>query len=104
MIMEVFTRMSPSNELFGENFDLRSWVKDSMPHALANVIDPNLVRSAGVYFSQILGCISSIMEVALNCTSESPRERNNIRDVVAILNKIKLQLLPYVEGLQVNTL
>ncbi|CDP16052.1 unnamed protein product [Coffea canephora] len=67
MIMEVFTRKSPNDKMFGENLRLKSW----------------------------LDCISSIMKVALNCTRESPGERSNMHDVLADLKKIKLRLLPY---------
>ena len=100
MIMEVFTRTIPSDKMFGENLDMKNWVKDSMPNALSNVIDPNLLSSASESFADIMVCISSIMEVALNCTRESAKERSNIGDVVASLKKIKLQLLPYKGGLQ----
>ncbi|CDP18217.1 unnamed protein product [Coffea canephora] len=96
MMMEVFTRMSPSNEMFGENLSLRSWVLDSMASALAPIIDANLLSTTDDHFLVKLDCISSIMKVALNCTRESPGERSNIQDVLEALVKIKLQLLPLV--------
>nr|XP_027061974.1 receptor kinase-like protein Xa21 [Coffea arabica] len=89
-IMEVFTRKSPSDEMFGENLSLKSWVSDSMPDGLVHVVDANLLRSN----HEKLDCISSIMKLALNCTRESPRERSNMHDVLADLKKIKTQLLP----------
>ncbi|XP_027172261.1 receptor kinase-like protein Xa21 [Coffea eugenioides] len=96
MMMEVFTRMNPSNEMFGENLSLRSWVLDSMANALAQIIDANLLSATDDHFLEKLDCISSIMKVALNCTRESPGERSNIQDVLEALVKIKLQLLPLV--------
>ncbi|XP_071921472.1 uncharacterized protein [Coffea arabica] len=96
MMMEVFTRMNPSNEMFGENLSLRSWVLDSMANALAQIIDANLLSTTDDHFLEKLDCISSIMKVALNCTRESPGERSNIQDVLEALVKIKLQLLPLV--------
>ncbi|KAL3523113.1 hypothetical protein ACH5RR_015947 [Cinchona calisaya] len=98
MTMEVFTRTNPSNEKFTENLSLKSWVYDSMPNGLAQIVDANLVKPSDEYFPEKLECISSIMKVAINCTNESPRERCNIQDVLVALKKIKLQLLPYTEG------
>ncbi|XP_027064425.2 uncharacterized protein [Coffea arabica] len=98
MIMEVFTRKSPSDEMFGENLTLQSWVSDSMPDGLARVVDANLLRPNHEYFDEKLDCISSIMKVAVNCTKESPRERSNMHDVLADLKKIKTQLLSCSKG------
>ncbi|XP_027171446.1 probable LRR receptor-like serine/threonine-protein kinase At3g47570 [Coffea eugenioides] len=95
MIMEVFTRKSPNDKMFGENLSLKSWVSDSMPDGLVRVVDANLLRPNHEYFDEKLDCIPSIMKVALNCTRESPRERSNMHDVLADLKKVKLQLLPY---------
>ncbi|KAL3523127.1 hypothetical protein ACH5RR_015961 [Cinchona calisaya] len=98
MTMEVFTRMNPNNEMFGENLSLKSWVNDSMPNALANIMDAKLIRESDEYFLVKMECISSIMKLALNCTRESPTERSNIKDVLVALKKIKLQVLGYTEG------
>ncbi|XP_027171474.1 probable LRR receptor-like serine/threonine-protein kinase At3g47570 [Coffea eugenioides] len=94
MIMEVFTRKSPNDKMFGENLSLKSWVSDSMPDGLVRVVDANLLRPHHKYLDEKLNCISSIMKVALNCTRESPKERSNMHDVLADLKKIKLLLLP----------
>nr|XP_027061963.1 receptor kinase-like protein Xa21 [Coffea arabica] len=90
MIMEVFTRKSPNDKMFGENLSLKSWVSDSMPDGLVRVVDANLLKPN----HEKLDCISSIMKVALNCTKESSRERSNVHEVLADLKKIKIQLLP----------
>ncbi|KAK4733149.1 hypothetical protein R3W88_007410 [Solanum pinnatisectum] len=40
-----------------------------------------------------LDLVSSIMKVALDCCAESPARRTNMKDVVGMLQKIKIQLL-----------
>ncbi|CAI9089200.1 OLC1v1023721C1 [Oldenlandia corymbosa var. corymbosa] len=92
---------SPSEELFGENMSLRSWVQESvLNNGMANVIDADLMLTINQHLPEILAEISSIMDVALACTNVSPRERSNIKEVLASLNKIRLQLLPYTDGSQ----
>ncbi|GFQ03476.1 LRR receptor-like serine/threonine-protein kinase gso1 [Phtheirospermum japonicum] len=96
VLLEVFTRKRPTDEIFVGDMSLRSWVKSSMPNALSDVIDPNLLmRPAGEDHgsNQTLDCLSSVMELGLKCSVESPRERMKIKDVIAALNKIKLKLL-----------
>ncbi|CAI9116574.1 OLC1v1017760C2 [Oldenlandia corymbosa var. corymbosa] len=98
MMMEVFTGKSPSDEMFGANLSLRSWVHESMPDRLANVIDVDLLSTFNDHCPEILSSIVSIMDVAQTCTNNFPRERSNVEEVLARLNKIKLQLQPYING------
>ncbi|GFQ03475.1 LRR receptor-like serine/threonine-protein kinase fls2 [Phtheirospermum japonicum] len=96
VLLEVFTRRRPTDVIFAGDMSLRSWVKSSMPNALSDIIDPNLLtRPAGEDHgsNQTLNCLSSLIEFGLNCSVESPHERMNIKDVIAALNKIKLKLL-----------
>ena len=95
MMMEIFTRIKPTNEMFGGSLNLRSWVNNSMPNGLSQVIDANIQNKDEVYFNEKMKCLNIIMEVALNCTMECPRERSNIADVLVALKKVKLQLLRY---------
>ncbi|KAL0426921.1 UNVERIFIED_CONTAM: putative LRR receptor-like serine/threonine-protein kinase [Sesamum latifolium] len=94
MLMEVFTRMKPSSETFAGDLSLRGWVKSSMPNAIARIIDPGLLRSEEKnVVDETLECLSSIMELALKCSMESPGERISMKDVVVALKKIRFKLL-----------
>nr|XP_027086410.1 probable LRR receptor-like serine/threonine-protein kinase At3g47570 [Coffea arabica] len=62
MMMEVFTRTNPNSEMFGENLSLKSWVANSMPDGLANVIDANLLKESDECIGEKLSCIASIMK------------------------------------------
>nr|XP_027093345.1 probable LRR receptor-like serine/threonine-protein kinase At3g47570 isoform X2 [Coffea arabica] len=92
VLMEVFTRKKPNDEMFGENLSLKSWILDSLPNAIVQVIDANLIRPDKSSFSQELNCISAIMEVAMKCSRDSPRDRSTMGDVLEELKKIKLLL------------
>ncbi|KAL2489368.1 putative LRR receptor-like serine/threonine-protein kinase [Forsythia ovata] len=94
MLMEVFTRMKPSSEIFSGELSLRSWINDSMPNAITRIIDSNLLGPEEEEdYTKKLKCLSSIMELALNCSMESANERVNMKDVVVALKKIRFQLL-----------
>ncbi|XP_031118122.1 probable LRR receptor-like serine/threonine-protein kinase At3g47570 [Ipomoea triloba] len=93
MIMETFSNKKPTDESFNEYMSLRSWISDSLPNQILQVVDPNLLRVEDRDFTAKLQCVSSILELALQCAMESPEMRLNMKDVVARLNKIKLQFL-----------
>ena len=89
-LMEVFSRMKPSDEMFSGDLSLNSWVEDSLPDAL-QVVDANLIRPEDEHFTDKLKCVTLIMKLALNCYRECPRERISMKDVLAKLIKIKHQ-------------
>ncbi|XP_019177004.1 PREDICTED: probable LRR receptor-like serine/threonine-protein kinase At3g47570 [Ipomoea nil] len=93
VLMETFSARRPTDETFGEDMSLKSWISDSLPHHVLQVVDPNLLRADDEDLNVKLQCISSILELALHCADESPRKRLNAKDVVARLNKIKLQFV-----------
>ncbi|KAM3394347.1 hypothetical protein P3S68_003349 [Capsicum galapagoense] len=91
MLLEIFTRRKP-NEFEGD-LSLKQWVSYSLPDAVMDVVDANLVTSMGNHFQKELDVVASIMKVALDCCVESPARRSNMKDVVGMLQKIKIQLL-----------
>jgi LRR receptor-like serine/threonine-protein kinase FLS2 len=92
MLMEVFTRTKPSDEKFSGDLILRSWINDSMPNAITRIIDSNLL-GLEEHNTKNLKCLSSVMEIALNCSTESASERVNMKEVVVALKNIRFQLL-----------
>ncbi|PHT82733.1 hypothetical protein T459_11176 [Capsicum annuum] len=91
MLLETFTRRK-SNEFEG-NLSLKQWVSYSLPDAVMEVVDANLVTPMGNHLQKELDVVASIMKLALDCCSESPARRTNMKDVVGMLQKIKIQIL-----------
>jgi len=91
MLLETFTRRKPSD--FEGDLNLKQWVSYSLPEAVMDVIDANLVTPMDNRLQKKLDVVSSIMKVALDCCTESPARRTNMKDVVGMLQKIKIQLL-----------
>ena len=85
--METFTRNTD-----GE-MSIKYWVKDSLPSALMEVVDANLLNSGERGHSARRDCALSILQLALECSEEVPEERINMKEVVAKLKKIKLKFL-----------
>ncbi|CAN4092021.1 unnamed protein product [Withania somnifera] len=90
MLLETFTRRKP-NEFEGDH-TLTQWVSYSLPEAVMDVVDANLVTPIDNRLQKELDVVASIMKVALNCCAESPARRTNMKDV-GMLQKIKIQLL-----------
>ncbi|GFZ19499.1 cysteine-rich RLK (RECEPTOR-like protein kinase) 37 [Actinidia rufa] len=89
MLMETFTRTSPTDAKFIGDFSLKRWVEESLPNNIIQVADTNLLRPEEEDYSVKVQCVSSIMELALNCSTVSPEERINMKDVLASLKKIR---------------
>ncbi|KAH0739982.1 hypothetical protein KY290_033025 [Solanum tuberosum] len=93
MLMEIFTRTKPSDEMFDGDFSLKQWVSNSLPQAIMEVIDANLITPHDNHLMRKIDCVVSIMKVAMDCCVESPKGRIDMKDVVGRLKKIKIQLL-----------
>lgn len=91
--MEIFTRKKPTNEMFSGEMSLRDWVNDSLPISVANVVDINLMSREDKYFTAKELCVSSILSLAMECTSESPEMRINSKEIIARLVKVRDKLL-----------
>lgn len=81
------------DEMFDGDLDLKKWVKNSQSNALSHVIDADLTTPKEEKFNKKLRCVTSVLELALNCMAESPGERMNMKDVLAQLQKMKLQFM-----------
>ncbi|CAK9149938.1 unnamed protein product [Ilex paraguariensis] len=93
VLMETFSRKKPTDEIFGEDLSLKGWINESLPNSISQVIDANLISPGEPNLVAKLQCVSSIMELALDCCVEYPEERIYIKDVLAALRKIRLQFI-----------
>ncbi|XP_031102592.1 receptor kinase-like protein Xa21 isoform X2 [Ipomoea triloba] len=93
MLLEVFTRKQPGDEMFNEDLSLRSWVQNGIPTKISEIIDPNLIGPNEDKYDEKLQCVLAMFELGMKCSVESPRERMTIKDALIALGKIKVQLL-----------
>ncbi|KAJ7947331.1 putative Receptor-kinase [Quillaja saponaria] len=92
LLLETFTRKKPCDEIFQGELSLKTWVKESCPHSIIDVVDNNLLREEEENLDIKKDCLLSIIEVALECLADSPEERSDMKDVLVALNKIKMKL------------
>ncbi|CAN4092093.1 unnamed protein product [Withania somnifera] len=93
MLLEIFTRRKPNDEMFEGGLSLKQWVSYSLPEAIMDVADASLVTPTHSRLQKELDIVALIMKVALDCCAESPARRTNMKEVVGMLQKINSQLL-----------
>ncbi|XP_060177716.1 receptor kinase-like protein Xa21 [Lycium barbarum] len=95
LMMEMFTRMRPSDEIFTGDFSIQRWVGDSFPSEIHKVLDSNVVQPEDeqVDAKIQMQCLLSIMELALSCTLVRPNASTSIEDALSTLKKIRLQFV-----------
>ncbi|PPD77683.1 hypothetical protein GOBAR_DD25388 [Gossypium barbadense] len=93
VLIETFTKKKPTDNVFVEEESIRHWMERSLPKGAIEIADVDLLRREDEYIVVKANCISSIMELALNCSAELPEERKDMKDVVVELKKIKQRLL-----------
>ncbi|KAH6765286.1 hypothetical protein C2S51_016535 [Perilla frutescens var. frutescens] len=94
MLMETFTRKKPTDDMFSEDLSLKRWVESLLLQSPYDVIDANLMINLDEKeLEKNVQCVSLILQLALNCCVESPRDRINMIEAVAELKKIKIRFL-----------
>ncbi|GAU48581.1 hypothetical protein TSUD_369520 [Trifolium subterraneum] len=93
MLMEIFTRKKPTDDMFVAELSLKTWISGSLPNSSMEVLDSNLVQQNGEQIDDILTYMSSIFGLAVNCCEDSPEARMNMADVTTSLTKIKTLVL-----------
>ncbi|XP_054777231.1 receptor kinase-like protein Xa21 isoform X2 [Prosopis cineraria] len=98
LLMEMFTRKKPTDEMFVEGLSLKHWVSKSTPHSITNILDANLLLKEHQNICNILPYMSLVFELALNCCHDLPEARLSMADVVVSLKKIKVIFMENVRG------
>ncbi|XP_031122589.1 probable LRR receptor-like serine/threonine-protein kinase At3g47570 [Ipomoea triloba] len=85
LLMEVFTRKKPTDEMFQGDFTMRRWVSESLPDAIMQIVDSNLLTGEEGGGQEIEECFLMVMGLAVECTADFPEERMSIEDVAVRL-------------------
>lgn len=89
--METFTRKKPTDEMFSGKMDLRSWVNKNLHCSFLQVVDNKLMETVDdEHIHAEEQCVASILDLALDCSMDSPAERITMKEAVHRLEQIKL--------------
>ncbi|XP_059635695.1 receptor kinase-like protein Xa21 [Cornus florida] len=89
MLMEVFTRKKPTDDMFAGEMSLKHWVKEALDDSPFTVLDANLIGREDKHYLVKEQCISSVLSLATDCSNDSPEKRINMNDALIVLKKIK---------------
>ncbi|XP_050219187.1 probable LRR receptor-like serine/threonine-protein kinase At3g47570 [Mercurialis annua] len=99
MMMETFTRKKPTDDIFCGEMNMKQWVRNAYPDAVIEVVDRNLLGVEEVkHYSAKLNCVSSVLGLALDCCVDLPEERVNMKHILSVLERIKIQFLKHTSG------
>ncbi|WJX87985.1 non-specific serine/threonine protein kinase [Trifolium repens] len=93
MLMEIFTRRKPTDDMFSAELSLKTWISQSLPNSIMEVMDYSLIQQNGEQIDDILTYMKSIFGLALSCCKDSPEARINMANVTVSLIKIKTLVL-----------
>lgn len=91
MLLEMYTRKRPTDNMFSEEMSLREWVSEAIQKCeLSEIVAPGLLLREDGAKEQ---CVPSIFDLAMKCLAFSPDERISMMQVVTALQKIKANLV-----------
>lgn len=95
LLLEMITGKRPTDSMFKDGLELHSYVKMALPDRVDDVADPKLLTEVdqGKGTDQIVECLISISKIGVFCSEKFPKERMDISNVVAELNRTKANFL-----------
>ncbi|KAF8041062.1 hypothetical protein BT93_B3091 [Corymbia citriodora subsp. variegata] len=91
LLLEMFTGKRPTEEAFGHNFNLHSFVQMALQDQVMEIVDLSLWSEAGdqQQHIKIRDCMISIFEVGVACSMETPTNRMDMTEAIKRLYSIK---------------
>ncbi|KFK40912.1 hypothetical protein AALP_AA2G059500 [Arabis alpina] len=78
----MFSGKRPTNELFGGNFTMRSYIKSAWPERVLDVADKWILQNGLRIGFPVAECLTLVLDVGLRCSEESPTNRLAMSEVV----------------------
>ncbi|KAL2230329.1 probable LRR receptor-like serine/threonine-protein kinase At3g47570 [Sesamum indicum] len=90
LLLEIFTNRRPTDNSFMEYINLHNFVSTALPDCLMEIVNPLIqIEHDMSMINKIKDCITSILNIGVACSRESPRDRMSMADVVIELHKIR---------------
>ncbi|KAI8013339.1 putative LRR receptor-like serine/threonine-protein kinase [Camellia lanceoleosa] len=91
LMLEIFTKKKPTDEMFTGEMDLQRWVSMELPNQVMDIMDRGLLGNE--LKSESFDCVVGVLEIGLMCARKSPDTRPSMREVSMMKKKIRSKLL-----------
>ncbi|XP_019179632.1 PREDICTED: probable LRR receptor-like serine/threonine-protein kinase At3g47570 [Ipomoea nil] len=94
LLLEIFTRKSPTDDIFIDGLNLHEYVRISIPHRVMEIADPTLLyrkedswskSSSQIGHDRVVEILLLVFKIGIACSVDSPRER---MDACTAMNKL----------------
>ncbi|KAH9288796.1 hypothetical protein KI387_032913 [Taxus chinensis] len=85
LVLETLTEKSPTDSMFSSGLTLSSWVSDSFPNQLRDVVAPGLGEEIGPTSNNGFSIHQGLAQVGLHCTSQLSHQRPTMAEVLNML-------------------
>ncbi|XP_030461476.1 probable LRR receptor-like serine/threonine-protein kinase At3g47570 [Syzygium oleosum] len=103
LLLEMFTGLSPTSDIFRDNLNLHNYVAEALPQRAMEITDPVVLHIGESHDSShdalhkrnciFQECLETIYRIGLACSVEEPRRRMNVDKVATQLHLIRKKLL-----------
>lgn len=96
LLLEMFTGKRPTNNMFKGGLSLHGLVKEALSEQVTTILDHTLlegIEREETDSNGMLEALTSILGIALSCSTDVPRERLDMSEVAIKLSSIKKKLL-----------
>ncbi|KAL3498364.1 hypothetical protein ACH5RR_041096 [Cinchona calisaya] len=100
LLLQMFTGKRPTDDMFMDGLDLRSYVEKALPDQVFKIVDHSLL-SEGNGIREVVGhgelnnddkkmeCLTSILKIGVKCSATLPNDRMHMNEVVRKLHLIR---------------
>ncbi|KAK1646921.1 hypothetical protein QYE76_064726 [Lolium multiflorum] len=97
VLLEIFLRKRPTDDMFNDGLNIVKFVEMNFPANISQIVEPELLQDEPEFPEEPpvtmkedgLDCLTSVLNIGLRCTKQSPGERPNMKEVAAELHGIK---------------
>ncbi|XP_077226177.1 putative receptor-like protein kinase At3g47110 [Tasmannia lanceolata] len=101
LLLELFTRKRPTDEMFKDGLSLPKFVQLSLPDRVMEILDPlifleddeeratHIAKNYNDKMRRVQECLESLVRIGVVCSAESPRERMEMGDIVKEMCSIR---------------
>ncbi|KAL7265342.1 hypothetical protein ACSBR1_003166 [Camellia fascicularis] len=87
LMLEIFTKKKPTDEMFTGEMDLQRWVSMELPNQVMDIIDRGLLGNE--LKSESFDCVVGVLEIGLMCAGKSPDSRPSMREVSMMIKNVR---------------